>query len=238
MLDIVPYHKAKSLKIKLTSNGIILLLDSYWTLIGLLLDSRLCKSLADAFLFHAVIEPPTTHGFPRSCQILLPPRKWLSMTRNHLSKSSQNMPMPHATNSFNYPADMFRISFRISEYHTQYISILFKRVFHPCQSSPAGSARHLFECPLGSTDRRTSDGSNRYPAEYTGKTSGNLVASMMIMMLIHMIHRCEKTCGVRYVGYQIHPNSRLTHTHTHTHRLSNILPGHQRWQARPREFQA
>jgi len=31
MLDIVPYHKAKSLKIKLTSNGIILLLDSYWT---------------------------------------------------------------------------------------------------------------------------------------------------------------------------------------------------------------
>ena len=191
-------------------------MDSYWTLIGLLLDSRLCKSLADAFLFHAVIEPPTTHGFPRSCQILLPPRKWLSMTRNHLSKSSQNMPMPHATNSFNYPADMFRISFRIQNIILN-ISPYCSNVFSiHVQSSPAGSARHLFECPLGSTDRRTSDGSNRYPAEYTGKTSGNLVASMMIMMLIHMIHRCEKTCGVRYVGYQIHPNSRLTHTHTHT----------------------
>ena len=160
------------------------------------------------------------------------PRKWLSITRNHVSKSSQKM--PRTSNSFNYCSEY------LSECHTIYLNIvnIVQACFHlPHQSSPAGSARHLFECPLGA---RTHEGSNRYPNcgihrknirksgdlhQKISKTQRQCTSIGRFAKICHvasmtLIHRCVKrhvvsgTWDIKFI--QIRRENTRKHTRTHT----------------------
>lgn len=126
-------------------------LSSHSTLNGL----KTLQILDGAFLFHAVIKPPPM-AFLGAAKYCRSPE--ITYFTRHASSNQQ-----------------FQLSFRNVQnifeniiLSTQYRSTVFSI---PCQSFPAGSARHLFERPLGAwIGAQGMDPARTQIAESTGKT--------------------------------------------------------------------